>query len=92
MIKLNTTMTGGLEIKNLGLLDNSTKGKAAGFAMTSATSSEDILTSEAGEIFIESIKVADANDNDLTINSDIQIFNDAVGLLQENKERLIYVS
>ncbi len=38
-------MVGGLEIKNLGILDNSTK----------------TATRAAGEIFVESIKVADAN-------------------------------
>ena len=58
MIKLDTTMVGGLEIKNLGILDNST---------TTAT------RTAAGEIFIESIKVTDANSTDLTLKQDISI-------------------
>ncbi|MFV5463071.1 DUF6160 family protein [Acinetobacter towneri] len=58
MIKLDTTMVGGLEIKNLGILDNSTK---------TAT------RTAAGEIFIESIKVTDATKKDLTLKQDISI-------------------
>ena len=57
MIKLDTTMVGGLEIKNLGILDNSTK-------------TDDRA---AGEIFIESIKVTDATKKDLTLKQDISI-------------------
>ena len=64
MIKLNTTMMGGLEIKNLGILDNSTKqGAGDGTAGNRA----------AGEIFVNSIKVADANSTDLTINQNISV-------------------
>ncbi|WP_180177834.1 DUF6160 family protein [Acinetobacter sp. YH01005] len=58
MIKLSTTMVGGLEIKDLGILDASTK----------------TATREAGEIFIESIKVADAGKSDLTINQDVRVY------------------
>ncbi len=58
MVKLNTKMVGGLEIKNLGILDNSTKGKAVGCEVDGTQS---CTTSEAGEIFIESIKIADAD-------------------------------
>lgn len=58
MIKLSTTMVGGLEIKDLGILDASTQ----------------TATREAGEIFIESIKVADANKTDLTINQDVRVY------------------
>ena len=72
MVKLNTKMVGGLEIKNLGILDNSTKGKAVGAVGTTA-----ITTKEAGEIFIESIKIADANGQNLTLSQNIQVFNDA---------------
>lgn len=57
MIKLDTTMVGGLEIKNLGILDNSTK----------------TADRAAGEIFIESIKVTDATKKDLTLKQDISI-------------------
>ncbi|MCL6242265.1 MULTISPECIES: DUF6160 family protein [Acinetobacter] len=66
MIKLSTTMVGGLEIKDLGILDASTKaGTGDG---TSAANRA------AGEIFIESIKVADANKTDLTINQNVRVY------------------
>ena len=58
MIKLSTTMVGGLEINNLGILDASTKTD----------------TRAAGEIFIESIKVADAGKKDLSINQNVSVF------------------
>ncbi|WP_104511551.1 putative pilus system protein FilA [Acinetobacter indicus] len=57
MIKLNTTMIGGLEINNLGILDNSTASDERA----------------AGEIFIESIKIADADANNLTITQDVRV-------------------
>ncbi|WP_446893353.1 putative pilus system protein FilA [Acinetobacter sp. NS4_7] len=76
MIKLNTTMVGGLEIQNLGILDNSTKGKAVGAVNVGGTPTP-VTTKEAGEIFIESIKIADANGKDLTLSQDIQVFNNA---------------
>ena len=76
MVKLNTKMIGGLEIKNLGILDNSTKGKAVGSVNVGGNPTA-VTTKEAGEIFIESIKIADAASKDLTLNQDIQVFNDA---------------
>ena len=64
MIKLNTTMVGGLEIANLGILDNSTKqGTGDGTKGNRA----------AGQISIESIKFADANSTDLTLKQDISV-------------------
>ena len=64
MVKLDTTMVGGLEIKDLGILDNSTKqGTGDGTAGNRA----------AGEIFVESIKVADANSLNLAIKQDIRV-------------------
>ena len=57
MIQLNATMVGGLEIKDLGILDNSTK----------------TTTRAAGEIFIQSIKLTDAGKKDLTLKQDISI-------------------
>ncbi len=64
MIKLDTKMIGGLEIKNLGILDNSTKqGTGDGTDGNRA----------AGEIFVESIKVADANSTDLTIKQSVSV-------------------
>ena len=76
MVKLNTKMIGGLEIKNLGILDNSTKGKAVGSVNVGGTETA-VTTKKAGEIFIESIKIADAASKDLTLKQDIQVFNDA---------------
>ena len=72
MIKMNSVMVGGLEIKNLGILDNSSKNKAVGLVGTTA-----VTTREAGEIYVESIKIADADSNDLTISQNISVFNDA---------------
>jgi hypothetical protein len=64
MVKLNAQMIGGLEITNLGILDNSTKqGNGDGTAGNRA----------AGQIFVESIKVADANAKDLTLNQSISV-------------------
>lgn len=76
MVKLNTKMIGGLEIQNLGILDNSTNGKAVGSVNLGGTETA-VTTKKAGEIFIESIKIADAASKDLTLNQDIQVFNDA---------------
>ncbi len=59
MIKLDTTMIGGLEIANLGILDNSTEA----------------VTGKAGEIFLESIKVANTNSADLKIKSAVSVYN-----------------
>jgi len=72
MIKMNSVMAGGLEIKNLGNLDNSSKNKAVGLVGTTP-----VTTREAGEIFVESIKIADADSNDLTISQNISVYNDA---------------
>ena len=72
MIKMNSVMAGGLEIKNLGILDNSSKNKAVGLVGTTP-----VTTREAGEIYVESIKIADADSNDLTISQNISVFNDA---------------
>lgn len=72
MIKMNSVMVGGLEIKNLGILDNSSKNKAVGLVGTTP-----VTTREAGEIFVESIKIADADSNNLTISQNISVYNDA---------------
>ncbi|MCH7384214.1 DUF6160 family protein [Acinetobacter dispersus] len=65
MIKLNTSMIGGLEIKNLGILDNST---ALGTKDGSSAANR-----AAGEIHIDSIKVADATGQNLTVDADISV-------------------
>lgn len=57
MIKLNAVMGGGLAINNLGILDNSTK----------------TATRASGEIFVESLKLTDANSADLTLNQSISV-------------------
>lgn len=76
MVKLETTMVGGLEIKNLGILDNSTKGATVGSVDLNGTATA-VATKEAGEIFIDSIKITDANGKDLTLDQSIQVFNNA---------------
>lgn len=64
MIVLSTTMQGGLEIKNLGIIDSSTKtGTADGTAGNRA----------AGQIFLDSIKIADANAANLTVNAAVSV-------------------
>ena len=64
MIVLNTTMQGGLEIKNLGIVDSSTKtGTADGTTGNRA----------AGQIFLESIKVSDANAANLTVKAAVSV-------------------
>ncbi|MCL5768608.1 MULTISPECIES: DUF6160 family protein [unclassified Acinetobacter] len=72
MIVLNTTMSGGLEISNLGILDNSTKGKTV--AIVSGTP---VNTTAAGEINLGSIKIKDANSGTtggLTMNAKVNVF------------------
>ena len=76
MIKLNTTMVGGLEIKNLGILDNSTNGATIGSTVVGGNTVP-VKTADAGEIYIESIKITDANARNLTLSQDIQVFNNA---------------
>ena len=64
MIVLNTTMQGGLEIKDLGIVDSSTKtGTADGTPGNRA----------AGQIYLDSIRVSDANANNLTVNAAVSV-------------------
>lgn len=64
MIVLNTTMQGGLEIKDLGIVDSSTKtGTADGTAGNRA----------AGQIYLDSIRVSDANANNLTVKAAVSV-------------------
>ncbi|WP_104510274.1 putative pilus system protein FilA [Acinetobacter indicus] len=76
MIKLNTTMKGGLEINNLGILDNSTASAERA----------------AGEIFIESIKIADADKNDLTITQDVRVMGASVSNPDDDKGYIQMIS
>lgn len=64
MIKLNTTMVGGLEIKDLGTLDNSTK---------AGTGDGTVGNRAAGQIYVDSIKLTDANSTDLTLKQNISV-------------------
>lgn len=66
MIMLDTTMIGGLEITNLGILDNSTK-LGTGAGTTAANRA-------AGEIHIGSIKVASANSTDLAVDAKVSVY------------------
>jgi hypothetical protein len=66
MIILDTTMIGGLEITNLGILDNSTK-QGAGDGTSAANRA-------AGEIHIDSIKVATANTTDLAVDAKVSVY------------------
>ena len=66
MIMLDTTMIGGLEITNLGILDNSTK-LGTGAGTTAANRA-------AGEIHIGSIKVASANSKDLAVDAKVSVY------------------
>ena len=76
MIKLSTTMTGGLELQDLGIIDSSTIGtahyNAAGVSVSST---------EAGVIHLDSIKLADANGLNLSVAADISVVGEStVGL------------
>ncbi|WP_180080355.1 DUF6160 family protein [Acinetobacter sp. YH12058] len=64
MIKLDTTMVGGLEIKDLGILDNSTKVGAGDGTVGNRA---------AGQIYVDSIKLTDANSTDLTLKQNISV-------------------
>ncbi|WP_180064748.1 DUF6160 family protein [Acinetobacter sp. YH12095] len=64
MIKLDTTMVGGLEIKDLGILDNSTK---------AGTGDGTVGNRAAGQIYVDSIKLTDANSTDLTLKQNISV-------------------
>ena len=66
MIILDTTMIGGLEITNLGILDNSTR-QGAGDGTSAANRA-------AGEIHIDSIKVATANTTDLAVDAKVSVY------------------
>ncbi|RPE47221.1 hypothetical protein EC846_0511 [Acinetobacter sp. BIGb0102] len=64
MIVLNTTMQGGLELKDLGIVDSSTK-QGTGDGTTGNRA--------AGQIYLDSIKVSDASDTDLTVNAKVSV-------------------
>ena len=82
MIKLNTTMTGGLTITNLGIYDASSKGATVGYTAGTDTilgTADDVAVTSTtdGEIRIDSIKLADANGSDLTVQADISVVGES---------------
>ena len=82
MIKLATTMTGGLEIKDLGIYDASSIGQNVGYTAGADSilgTIDDVAVNStlAGEIRIDSIKVADANGANLTVNADVSVVGES---------------
>ena len=72
MIMLDTTMSGGLTIENLGIV-----GAKAGATIglnTSTTPATPINTTTDGQINIGSIKIADANGTNLTVKAKVNVF------------------
>ncbi|ENU22792.1 hypothetical protein F993_02697 [Acinetobacter proteolyticus] len=68
MIMLNTTMTGGLEITNLGIKDKSTIGQ-----LTSTGAASTL----AGEIHLDSIKVADSGSTNMTVKAQVSVVGES---------------
>ena len=82
MIKLNTTMTGGLTITNLGIFDASSRGSTVGYTAGTdnilGTADDVAVTSTTdGEIRIDSIKLANASGSDLTVQADISVVGES---------------
>ena len=82
MIKLNTTMTGGLTITNLGIYDASSKGATVGYTagtdgILGTVDDVAVVSATDGEIRIDSIKVADANGANLTVNADVSVVGES---------------
>ena len=82
MIKLSTTMTGGLEIANLGIYDSSTIGQNVGYtagpdSILGTVDDVAVNSTLKGEIRIDSIKVADANGPNLTVNADVSVVGES---------------
>ena len=73
MIKLSTTMVGGLEIADLGIYDASSIGNVVGWSNPTTP----INSTLAGEIRIDSIKLADANGANLTVNADVSVVGES---------------
>ena len=73
MIKLSTTMVGGLEIADLGIYDASSIGNVVGWSGPTTP----IPSTTKGEIRIDSIKLADANGLDLSVAADISVVGES---------------
>jgi len=80
MIKLNTTLASGLEITNLGILDKSTIGQ------TTLTGGASTL---AGEIHLDSIKVADHGVNSLSVNTDVSVVGESAAAANDGYLKII---
>ena len=83
MIKLNTTMSNGLEIKNLGIVDNSTTlaAVAAGPGLDTILGTADdtpaVAARAKGVIQLDSIKLSDANDSSkLTVAAAVSVIGE----------------
>ena len=74
MIKLSSTMTGGLEIEDLGIYDASSIGNVVGWSGPTTP----VLSTTKGEIRIDSIKLADANGLNLAVAADISVVGESV--------------
>ncbi|WP_343622164.1 putative pilus system protein FilA [Acinetobacter proteolyticus] len=80
MIKLNTTLASGLEITNLGIKDKSTIGQLT---------STGVASTLAGEIHLDSIKVADSGQAGLTVNTDISVVGESAAAANDGYLRII---
>lgn len=84
MIKLNTTMSNGLEIKNLGIVDNSTTLAAVtgvdvnnNGVYTDAGDTAPVAARAKGVIQLDSIKLSDANDSSkLTVAAAVSVIGE----------------
>lgn len=74
MIKLSSTMTGGLEIEDLGIYDASSIGNVVGWSGPTTP----VTSTTKGEIRIDSIKLADANGLNLAVAADISVVGESV--------------
>jgi hypothetical protein len=84
MIKLNTTMAGGLTISNLGIFDASSKNNLVGFTAGTDTvlgTADDVpvLSNTNGEIRLDTIKLANAGGKDLSVVADISVVGESTG-------------
>lgn len=88
MIKLNTTMSNGLEIKNLGIVDNSTTLAAVAGVdnnndgdYTDSGETAPVTARAKGVIQLDSIKLSDANDSTkLTVAAAVSVVGEQAGV------------
>ena len=80
MIMLNTTMTGGLEITDLGIKDKSTIGQ---------TTLNGVASTLAGEIRLDSIKVADSGGTDMTVKANVSVVGESTAGANDGYLRIV---